>query len=137
MANRLYQQFQYTAERSPVELFATIAIGSSGAVSAVKGYGVESVVKEATAGQYSIGLEDKFTRCLKVAVQVVHDSISAVQAVQVLEIPANLQGAVVAGTGFKIQCIDKDGLAVNPESAAQLFVQLHVVNSSVDAGKGV
>lgn len=137
MANRLYQQFQYTAERSPVQLFATVAIGASGAMSVKKGYGISSVVKEATAGQYSIVLEDKFNRVLSVTAQVVHDSISAVQAIQVLEIPANLQSAVAAGTGFKIQCIDKDGVAVNPEEDAQLFVQVHVVNSSVDAGKGV
>lgn len=137
MASRMYQQFQYTAERSPVQLFATIAVGSAGAVSAKKGYGISSVVKETADGQYTIVLEDKFSRCLAVQAQVVHDSISGVIAVQTLEIPANLQGAVAAGTGFKIQCVDASGVAVNPESGAQLFVQIHVVNSSVDAGKGV
>lgn len=137
MAQKTYQQFQYTAERATVQLFGTVAIGAAGAVSAVKGYGIASVVKEATAGQYSIVLSDKFARCLCVTAQVVHDSISGVAVVQVLEIPANLQGAVAAATGFKIQCIDAAGAAVNPEEDAQIFVQVHVVNSSVDAGKGV
>jgi hypothetical protein len=137
MANRSYNQAQYTAERAPVSLYGTIAIGAAGAVGAVKGYGISSVVKEATAGQYTIVLEDKFQRCLSVSAQVIHDSISGAVAIQVLEIPANVHAAVVAGTGFKIQCIDKEGAAVNPEEDAQLSIQVVVTNSSVDLGKGV
>lgn len=137
MANRLYQQFQYTAERAPVTLYATLAVGASGAVSAVKGYGIASITKEATAGQYSIVLSDKFTRALSVQAQIVHSSISAAKSVQVLETPAALQADVVAGTSFKIQLIDAAGAAVNAESGAQVFIQVVVVNSSVDQGKGV
>jgi hypothetical protein len=137
MANRSYNQAQYTAERAPVSLYGTIAIGAAGAVGAVKGYGISAVVKEATAGQYSIVLEDKFQRALSVNAQVTHDSISGVLAIQVLEIPANVHVAVVGGTGFKIQCIDAAGSAVNPEEDAQLSIQVVVTNSSVDLGKGV
>lgn len=137
MANRTYNQAQYTAERAPVSLYATLAVGAAGAVSAVKGYGIASITKEATAGQYTIVLSDKFTRVLSVQAQIVHSAISAAQSVQVLETPAALQADVVAGTGFKIQLIDAAGAAVNAESGAQVFIQLVVVNSSVDAGKGV
>ena len=91
MANRSYNQAQYTAERAPVSLYGTIAIGAAGAVGTVKGYGISSVVKEATAGQYTIVLEDKFQRCLSVSAQVIHDSISGAVAIQVLEIPATLE----------------------------------------------
>jgi len=137
MANRLYQQFQYTAERAPVTLYATLAVGASGAVSAVKGYGISSITKESTAGQYSSVLSDKFTRALSVQAQIVHSAISAAATVQVLETPAALQADVVAGTGFKIQLVDAAGAAVNAESGAQVFIQVVVVNSSVDQGKGV
>lgn len=137
MANRTYNQAQYTAERAPVSLYATITIGATGAMSAKKGYGIKSVTKEATAGQYTVVLEDKFSRALSVSVQVVHSAISAAQVVQVLNTPAQLQSAVAGGTGFVLQCVDKDGAAVNPESGAQLFLQVVASNSSVDSGKGV
>ena len=137
MANRLYQQFQYTAERAPVTLYATLAVGAAGAVSAVKGYGIASITKESTAGQYTVVLSDKFTRALSVQAQVVHSAISGAKSVQVLETPAALQGHVVAGTGFVIQLINNSGAAVNAESGAQVFIQVVVVNSSVDQGKGV
>lgn len=139
MANRLYQQFQYTAERSPVTLYSTVTIGAAGAVASggVKGYGISSVAKQATAGQYQVVLQDKFTRALSVQVQVVHSSISAVKSVQVLMTPAQLQSALAAGTAITIQCLDAAGAAVNPESGAQLFLQVVATNSSVDLGKGV
>lgn len=137
MANRTYNQAQYTAERAPVTLFATIAVGASGAVSAKKGYGIKSVTKESTAGQYTIVLEDKFSRALAVTAQVVHSAISAVAEIQVLNTPAQLQAALAAGTGFVIQLIDKTGAAVNAESGSQVFLQVVACNSSVDAGKGV
>lgn len=137
MANRTYNQPQYTAERAPVTLFATITIGAAGAVSAKKGYGIKSVTKEATAGQYTVVLEDKFSRALEVSAQIVHSSISAVAVIQVLNTPAQLQSAITGGTGFVIQLIDKAGAAVNGESGAQVMLQVVASNSSVDAGKGV
>lgn len=137
MANRTYNQAQYTAERAPVTLFATVTIGAAGAVSAKKGYGIKSVTKEATAGQYTIVLEDKFSRALAVSAQVVHSAISAAASIQVLNTPAQLQSAVAGGTGFVLQLIDVSGAAVNAESGAQIMLQVVASNSSVDAGKGV
>jgi len=138
MANRYYNQFQYTAERAPVSLYATLEAGAAGAVAAVKGYGVASITKDgAVDGKYEIVLSDKFVRCIGVDLKVVHSAISAVQVVQVLQTPAALQTAVGAGTSIIIQCIDKTGAAVNPESGAQVFIQLVLVNSTVDQGKGV
>lgn len=137
MANRTYNQAQYTAERAPVTLFATIAVGAAGAVSAKKGYGIKSVTKEVGDGKYTIVLEDKFSRCLAVSAQVVHSAISAVAAIQVLNTPAQLQTAISGGTGFVVQLIDKTGVAVNAESGAQVFLQVVASNSSVDSGKGV
>lgn len=137
MANRTYNQAQYTAERAPVTLYATVTIGTTGAVSAKKGYGIKSVTKETTAGQYTIVLEDKFSRALAVSAQVVHSSISAAANIQVLNTPAQLQSAVAGGTGFVIQLIDVSGAAVNAESGAQIMLQVVASNSSVDAGKGV
>lgn len=137
MANRYYNQFQYTAERAPVTLYATLQAGAAGAVAAKKGYGIKSITKVAGDGKYEIVLEDKFTRCIGLDLKVVHSAISAVTVAQILMTPANLQAAVAAGTAVTIQCVDKDGAAVNPESGAQVFIQLVLVNSTVDQGKGV
>lgn len=137
MANRYYNQMQYTAERAPVTLYATITVGAAGAVSAFKGYGIKSVVKKATAGQYEITLSDKFSRCLAVVDQLVWSSISAVSEVQVLNTAAQLQSAITGGTPFVIQLIDKTGAAVDAENGAQIMLQVVASNSSVDQGKGV
>ena len=138
MANRYYNQFQYTAERAPVTLYATLEAGAAGAVAAVKGYGIASITKDAiTAGKYKIILSDKFVRCIGLDLKVVHSSISAVTIAQILQTPADLQLAVTGGTEIIVQCVDKTGAAVNPESGAQLFIQLVLVNSTVDQGKGV
>jgi len=137
MANRYYNQFQYTAERAPVTLYATLEAGAAGAVAAVKGYGVASITKVAGDGKYEVVLSDKFVRCIGVDFKVVHSAISAVAIVQVLQTPAQLQAAVAAGTPIVIQCVDASGVAVNPESGAQVFIQLVLVNSTVDQGKGV
>ena len=139
MANRYYNQAQYTAERAPVTLFGTLTVGAAGAVATggVRGYGIKSITKVTGDGKYEIVLSDKFYRCLEVSLQVVHSSISAVAALQVLNTPAQLQTAITDGTKFVIQLIDKDGVAVNAESGAQIMFQVVCVNSSVDAGKGV
>jgi hypothetical protein len=137
MANRYYNQAQYTAERAPVTLFGTLTVGAAGAVSAVKGYGIKSITKVTGDGKYEVVLSDKFSRCLEVSLQVVHSSISAVAALQVLNTPAQLQTAITGGTAFVVQLIDKDGAAVNAESGAMVMLQVVASNSSVDAGKGV
>lgn len=129
--NRYLHQFQYTMEKDTVTLFGTVDIGASGAVSLAKGGGIESVTKEATAGQYTIQLAERYSRFLNIQAQVVRATPSAVATVQLLMAPATLQADVKADGQLVIQCLDFAGVAANPESGAQLQLRIVMRNSSV------
>jgi hypothetical protein len=137
MANRYLKQFQYTLEQDSVTLYGSFTVGAAGAVSATKGGGILSVVKEATAGQYSVTLTDKWSKMLFVEASQVLATVSQVEKVQVLESSATLQSAVTAGTAFKLQFLgytsatDPTLVEVNPESGTQVQLKITVRNSSV------
>ncbi len=123
-SNRTYSREILALERDVVNLYGVINVGASGAVSSGKGGGVVSVVKEATAGQYTVTLDKGFSKILHFSATVVGSAVTAVSQVQILMTPAALATAI-AGTGaIVIQCLDFAGAAVNPASGAQL--QLHV-----------
>jgi hypothetical protein len=133
MANRFFKQFQYTYEQDTVTLYGEFSVGASGAVTSgtVKGGGILSVTKEATAGQYSIALTDYFQRLLFVEVLNVDDAVSAWASANVLEDPSALQTDFKADKTFKIQLQDYAGSAVNATSGAQIKLKITCRNSSV------
>lgn len=131
MANKYLNQFQYTYEKDTVSIFGSAVIGASGAVSAAKGGGIASVVKESTAGQYTITLTDRFSRFLGIDAAVTDDAISAVARVQVLMDPATLQASIKANGEIVVQCVDFAGAAVNPASGSSLSFRITMRNSSV------
>lgn len=61
MANRYFNQFRLSLEKTPVDLFMTMTIGASGAPTLVasKSKGIASVVRN-SAGRYTITLSDKY-----------------------------------------------------------------------------
>jgi hypothetical protein len=137
MANRYLKQFQYTLEQDSVTLYGAFVVGAAGAVSSTKGGGILSVVKEATAGQYSVTLTDKWSKLLFVEACQVLATVSQVEKVQVLESSTSLQTAVTAGTAFKLQFLgftsssDPTLVATNPDSGTQVQLKITVRNSSV------
>lgn len=141
MSNRHnLNQFQYTFEKDTVTIFGQFEIGASGAVTAgtVKGGGVSGVVKEATAGQYTISFRDKYSRLLDFKAQIVDDSISQVASIQVLQDPATLQADVKASGELIVQClaIESDAtpqlIAANPASGALVMFKAVFRNTTVD-----
>jgi len=135
MANKYFYATQYSYEVEPVKLYARIRIGAAGAVVAGKnGLGIKSVVKEATAGQYSIELADKFARLLMVSTKVVDDAVSAVGQIQVLEAPESIQADLKVDKKFKIQCVDFAGAAVNPASGAEIIIEITMRQSKIGRG---
>lgn len=69
MANRYFNsQFIYSFEQQPVKLWLKATIGASGAVTldAANSKGIATIVKEATAGQYTITLQDKYKKLMHV-----------------------------------------------------------------------
>lgn len=129
--NRYLHQFQYTMEKDTVTLFGTVDIGASGAVTLTKGGGIESVTKEATAGQYTIQLAERYSRFLNIQAQPILATPSAVAAVQLLMDPATMQADIKADGQIVVQCLNYAGVAANPESGAQLQLRIVMRNSSV------
>lgn len=130
MANRYLQQFAFWFERNVVTIFAKALIGAAGAVTSYKGGGLASITKEATDGQYTVALSDRYNQLLKVEGSVVHATISGVAAVQVLEDPTAIQADFLADKSFKIQCVDYAGVAVNPPAGSQIEIKIEVRNST-------
>ncbi len=118
---------RWSYEKEVGDLYCTVNIGASGAVSSVTGAaGILSVAKEATAGQYTITLAAGYQRLLHVNARVVAASASSVANVQVLETPSTLQDDFKSANAITIQCLDFAGAAVNPASGAALMLNLVV-----------
>jgi len=120
---------QYEADT--VKLYGSIIVGAAGAVTSFSGGGLEGVVKETAAGQYSITLKDRLNRLLFVSAMVVQGAISTAAQVQVLEDPATLQANVKADRTFVLQVIDEALAAVNLASGAELKLEITVRRTSV------
>lgn len=129
---RLYKNRMYSPEADVVSLFGSISIGAAGAVSSFQGGNISNVVKEATAGQYSITLSEKYQRLLSVqCMPVIAASASGVATIEVLEAPASLQSDFKADSTFKIQLYDETLAAADAASGTQLLVEIKVRRSSV------
>lgn len=141
MSNRhTLNQFQYTFEKDTVTIFGQFSIGASGAVTAgtVKGGGVLSVTKEATAGQYTIAFKDKYSRFLDFEAFIVDDAISQITKIQPLVDPATLQSGLASTGSLVVQClaVESDAtpvlIAANPASGALVMFRAVFRNSSVN-----
>lgn len=66
MGSKLLNEFRYSLEKKPVDLFAQATIGSSGAItlSAANSKGITSITKKSTAGQYTVVFKDAFQRLM-------------------------------------------------------------------------
>jgi hypothetical protein len=131
MANRSFNRVQ-ALEKEVKLIYGSAVIGASGALGTVKGD--LTMVKEATAGQYTIRLTDKYDRLLFSSSGFVGASASGVASIQILENPATFQSDFKSTNTYTIQCYDFAGNAVNPASGSVLSFVLHVRNSSVTAG---
>lgn len=134
MASRDLKPHAGNLEMQVVDLFGSFSIGAAGAVTAgsVKGGGISTVVKEATAGQYTITLTDRWNRLLKADAQVVLASIAAsLPQAQILMAPSTLQSGFQSNGQLTIQFVDAAGAAVNPDSGAMVMIHMSVRNSTV------
>lgn len=96
MANRLWLPPSGSLEVSVCELFGSITIGASGAVTTSSGKGIASVTKETDAGQYTIALSDSYNSLLWAGFTLV----------------SSTDGAQTIGTAFRVDSEDvADGSA--------------------------
>jgi hypothetical protein len=131
MADRGFLPHGGTLEVEVKELFCSITVGSSGAVTASSGKGIDSVTKESTAGQYTIALSDSYNALLDAGVMVLDDTDSDPTTVAVVgriksEAVSNATPTVVV-QGYN----HTDGSAADFASGAKVLVRLVLRNSSV------
>lgn len=137
MANFYGYQFPLTYEADTVTIFGNIVVGASGAVASFQGGGVFNVVKESTAGQYSITLLDRFSRFLSFDACVIDDAVTQIAQIQILEAGATFQADIAADKTFKIQClaVESDAtpvlIAANPADTAVINFKVVMRNSTV------
>ena len=135
MANRNFNAKQYSYEMEPVKIYARFSVGAAGAVVAGKnGLGIISVVKEATAGQYTLTFKDAFAKVMFLNAMSVDDAVSLVAKVQIFENPATLQADFKADHKITIQCLDFAGAAVNPANGEQVLLEITMRQSCIGRG---
>lgn len=138
MANRLYNQFQYSLDKNVVSTFGSFtATASTGAVASgsVKGLGVSSVTKESTAGQYTIAFADKFSRFLVGNFMTITAAASNVGGIQVLATLASYQSDIATNKAITIQLVDFAGSAVNVSADTIIRFEIKWRNSSVSTSQ--
>ena len=135
MANRNFNAKQYSYEMEPVKIYGRVTIGAAGAVVAGKnGLGIASIVKEATAGQYTITFQDTFAKFLFLSALSIDDAVSTVAKVQAFENPATIQANLKVDKKLTIQCLDFAGAAVNPASGEQILLEVTMRQSCIGRG---
>jgi hypothetical protein len=131
MANRNYNKSVYTLQQDLVMLNVECDIGTTGAVTNVKGSGVSTIARTGV-GAYTITLQDNYDRLLGCVVGFTGTTASGVGEVQVNSTAPDTD--IKAGT-VKIQCFDFAGVAVDPASGVKVKGLITLRNSNV-AGKG-
>jgi len=129
MANRFFNQFSQALEKGRVQLFARVAIGSTGAptLSAVNSKGVASITRNGV-GTYTIVLQDSYVKLFNVS----NSTFLASGTPTHVENPYIKADAVatLASKSFQIVFLDFAGAAVDPGSGEQLRLQIDLSNST-------
>lgn len=129
MASRSFNPPLGSLEVDVVDLFGTITIGSSGAVSASSGKGVASVALVGTGG-YTITLEDTY-QALLFAGATQLDSADETPASVGVHTRLAAQDVASAKT-VTLQCFaGDDGADAHPADGAVIYFNLRLRNSSV------
>ena len=82
MSNRIFNP-ELAIEKQVCNIYGNFDVGASGAVSNTVGVGVTSVVKESTAGQYTITLQDAYDKLLKTNFILLENSISPIMILSI------------------------------------------------------
>lgn len=131
MADRTFLNDAGSLEAGMVELYAKLTVGASGAVTAGTGNGITSITKEATAGQYTILLADRYTTFYGCDFTLLHTTDSDPATVAVA---ARVKSEQVnnATPKFVIQAYAlDDGAAADFADGAILYMTIKLKNSTV------
>lgn len=132
MANAIWRQQAGNFEEQVVEIFCSWVILGSGAVGTVKGGGVSGVVKDATAGQYTIQMDQTYNRILFLHAGAFGPSPLNVQgSAQLLANPATFQSDVASTGQLTVQFLDFTGAPANPTPGSVATARITLRNSTV------
>jgi len=120
MASRNFNRAQ-ALEKEVKSLFADVAIGASGAPTITKALGIASIVRNG-AGDYTLTLDDKYTRLLHVSVQILAAAAEDITAQLVAE---DVSSAKTIQFFTKAAAVETD-----PSNGARLLIKVDLKNSS-------
>lgn len=131
MANKSWLPPSGSLEVNVVELFGSITVGSSGAVSTQDGKGIGTIVKESAAGQYTIPLSEPYNKLLWAGFTLLHSTDSAQTVGTAFRINSEDVDHATAPV-LVLQCSDvATGADANPASGAIIYFTIKLRNSSV------
>ena len=134
MSNRMYKPGIFSFEKNLTMIDGEFTVGSSGAVSSYLGSGVTSVTKTASAGSYTITLDDGFPFLCGASFCVLSSAVGTVSAIDHIEL-AGAASYINASTPYiTIQTTLNNALA-NATSGVKVRFMLYFRNSSL-TGKG-
>lgn len=126
MAERSFRQFINLFEARPVMLFANISIGASGAPTLnANSRGIKSVTRN-SAGDYSIALEDKYTKLLEMN----SNFITSTGTDAALEPTITSDSSAAAVPLIRIVYRVAAGTATDPSNGAIALIKMILRNSS-------
>lgn len=120
MANRNYNRAQ-NLEKEVKTLFADVAIGATGAPTLTKGLGITSIARNG-AGDYTLTLDDKYTRLMHVNVQHLAASAEDLTAQLTAE---DVSGDKTISFSTKAAAVETD-----PSDGSRLLIRIDLKNSS-------
>lgn len=130
MADRMFLPPGGGLELDIIELYGTITIGSTGAVSASSGKGISAVVRN-SAGQYKVTLTDTYSSFLWANAVVLNTADSDPTSVGVTNrVKAQAVTSATPTVTFQFYNV-ATGAAADPASGAVIYVALKLKNSSV------
>lgn len=127
MANRWFQQFRYSLEKSVVDLFAVVDIGAAGAPTldtSNNSKGIASITRTG-AGAYDIVLQDSYYKLLNVTGVFL---AAAGAAAPTIVIAAESVGTQSGGTLSILT--QNGGTNTDPGNGEVLYLQITLGNSS-------
>lgn len=125
--NRLFNQFRYSLEKKPVDLYLKAAIGASGAptIDASLSKGIASIARN-SAGDYTITLQDKYVDLYMASACVLLASGTPASVMMALE-----AHSVASAKTIDIQFLDFAGAAVELDNGAVLRMKFELKASKV------
>jgi hypothetical protein len=115
-----------TVEDGVTTLYVKLTVGASGAVSASSGYGLTSITKESTAGEYTILLDRKYKKLLGVNPTVIQATTQGLSWVVGTD--------SIASAGSLKMAFSVDAVATNPSDTTIILFAITIADTSMRGG---